>query len=376
MKKEMLKEIWKESFNDSEEYIDWYFKNIYSEKNLVTMEENGKIIGGVHKFEYKFHIGKRENFGKYLVGMGVFPEHRGTGIMENLLKRVFEKCKKNGEEIITLTPVNERIYFKYGFEYISVLEKYTFDFSELVGERILSIERITKDNFSDEIILEMINIYLTNMKGKKIYVNRSYENFKQMVKEIFFEKGILYLIYNGEVLEGYILLKKGQEEIYVKEMIYNNINSLKTIFYILEGYKNYFKKLEIIMPKNSELDEIFIEKKRIKKEIVNELQGRILLAKKFLEDTIEKIDKIIYIKVKDDILHENNNIYEIKNGEVNISTKKEWDMEIGIGALIALGSGNKRVKNLEKAGKCKIKKGKKEELELLFKEGDTYFNEY
>lgn len=376
MRKEKLKEIWRECFSDSEEYTNWYFENIYKEEDSMVIERNGEIQGGLHNFRYNFQIGSSEGSVDYLVGIGVLPEYRGMGVMDNLLRRVFEENKKNGKKIVTLTPVNERIYKKYGFEYITELEKYSFYFSESIGEKVYDIKRVTEANLTDNIILDILNVYLENMRDKKIYVKRSKEGIKKILEELFFEDGLIYTVSKENRVMGYFFLMKESGKLLVKEMMYSDLNSLKTIFYILEGYKNYYENLEIIMPKNSGLDEVFIEKKKIKKEIVKKLQGRIILVKEFLESVVEKIDKVIYVNVIDNILEENNKIYKIKNGYVEISKENIWDIKIGVDALITIGSGLKKISHLEKIGKCEINSKKRYEIEQLFKENDNYFNEY
>ncbi|MGL5918570.1 MAG: hypothetical protein ACRCYM_04925, partial [Cetobacterium sp.] len=57
--KEELRKLWKDLFFDEDSYINWYFDNVYSEKNTEIDTENSKLKGMI--FQNKYHLAVDDN---------------------------------------------------------------------------------------------------------------------------------------------------------------------------------------------------------------------------------------------------------------------------------------------------------------------------
>ncbi|WP_418966229.1 GNAT family N-acetyltransferase, partial [Cetobacterium sp.] len=96
MIKNKLKDLWKDLFNDEAEYIDWYFNNIYKEDTTKLYTNNDEIYGMLFENKYHLSVGDERFLGRYLVGVGVTPEHRGEGIMKKLLLESLNEAYRYG----------------------------------------------------------------------------------------------------------------------------------------------------------------------------------------------------------------------------------------------------------------------------------------
>ncbi|MGL4987948.1 MAG: GNAT family N-acetyltransferase, partial [Cetobacterium sp.] len=194
--KEELRKLWKDLFFDEDSYINWYFDNVYSEKNTEIDTENSKLKGMI--FQNKYHLAVDDNqfMSRYLVGIGVTPEKRGEGVMRNLLLKVLREAYDYGEELIYLTPIDKKIYERFGFTYVSALSKYDFSFLVLENfKKKCRIEKIDTEIYSDELFLKPQEFYKLYSKNFYLRVARYKEDYKKILSELFCEDGIVYVSY-------------------------------------------------------------------------------------------------------------------------------------------------------------------------------------
>ena len=160
MIKNQLKVLWKDLFNDESDYINWYFDNVYNEENTKMFLKNNKVYGML--FENSYHISVDEDrfMGRYLVGVGVTPEKRGEGVMKELLLKSLKEAYDFGEEFIYLTPIDKKIYERFGFAYVSTLSKYELEFPVLCDfKKEFKIEKIQDESYDQNILIKLKEFY-------------------------------------------------------------------------------------------------------------------------------------------------------------------------------------------------------------------------
>lgn len=79
--KKVVKELWSYSFQDSQSYMDYYFSNRYEASNNIILEDNETIVASLLINPYTLILNGEEKKVRYIVGVSVFPEHRGKGIL-------------------------------------------------------------------------------------------------------------------------------------------------------------------------------------------------------------------------------------------------------------------------------------------------------
>lgn len=376
--KNQLKMLWKDLFNDDLEYIDWYFDNVYIEENTKIFLENNRVYGMLFENRYHLAIADEKFMGRYLVGVGVSSERRGEGIMKELLLESLSEAYRYGEEFIYLVPIDKKIYERFGFSYISMLSKYKLDFSALSDlKKEFRIERIQNENYEQTLLIKLKEFYKEVSKEYYIKVAREKEDYRKILSEVFAENGSVYISYDilGKI-NGYMSLIK-PENIYVKELLFKDKSSLEGMLSILYGYKDYYKKIEIILPENTYLEDYLNSERTVEKNIENKVQARIVCVEKALKRISKELKEgeELKIYIQDRYIEKNTGIFKINKYEVK-KIEGEFDLSLSIKDLTSLVYGFRDYKSLKKIESFYIKNKDIEQiLSRIFMRRINYFNQ-
>ncbi|MGL5569321.1 MAG: GNAT family N-acetyltransferase [Cetobacterium sp.] len=378
MIKNQLKVLWKDLFNDELDYINWYFDNVYNEENTKIFLKNNKVYGMLFENSYHISIGEDRFMGRYLVGVGVTPEKRGEGVMKELLLKSLKEAYDFGEEFIYLTPIDKKIYERFGFAYISTLSKYELEFPVLCDfKKEFKIEKIQDESYDQNILIKLKEFYREVSQEYYIKVAREKENYKKILSEIFCEDGLIYISYDiAGKINGYMSLVKS-ESIYVKEILFKDKDTLEGLLSILYGYKDYYKKIEIILPENIYLEDYLDSENLVKKTLKNKVQVRILHVEKVLKRLSKSLkeNEEIKIYVQDRYIESNTGVFKINKNEVK-KIEGEFDLSLHINDLATLAYGFRDYKSLKKIESFYIKNKDKEQiLSNIFMRRVNYFNQ-
>lgn len=378
MVKNKLKMLWKDLFNDESDYINWYFDNIYKEEDTKMFLENKEIYGMLFENRYHLSVDNQRFMGRYLVGIGVAPEKRGEGVMKELLLKSLKEAYDFGEEFIYLTPIDKKIYERFGFAYISSLSKYELNFSVLCDfKKEYKIEKIQDENYNQNILIKLSEFYRGVSEEYYVKVAREKEDYKKILSEVFCEDGIVYISYDitGKI-NGYMSLTKS-ENIYVKELLFKDKDSLEGLLSILYGYKDYYKKIEIILPENTYLEDYLDSENLVKKTLKNKVQVRVLHVEKVLKRLSKNLkeNEEIKIYVQDRYIESNTGVFKISKNEIE-KLNGEFDLSLDINDLATLAYGFRDYESLKKIESFYIKNKDKEEiLSRIFIRRINYFNQ-
>jgi predicted acetyltransferase len=106
-----LKALWKQCFpQDDDEYITFYFDEIYKNDESLIYLENEKPIAFLQMVPYRN--------GGYLSGVMTHPEKRNRGISSQIIRKSFDEMGKKGYDYTFLIPQEEglvRFYEKFGY---------------------------------------------------------------------------------------------------------------------------------------------------------------------------------------------------------------------------------------------------------------------
>lgn len=125
-KKDLLK-IYRESFSDSEEYVENFFKRYYSPRRTVCVFADGGIVSAL----YLMHL-NAEFYGKQIpapliVGAATAKLQRGKGYFKRLIAKTVKKFSDAEEPFLLLYPSDEKIretYERMGFCNVSFVSEF------------------------------------------------------------------------------------------------------------------------------------------------------------------------------------------------------------------------------------------------------------
>ena len=111
--KEKVKELWRICFDDSEEFIDLYFRLRYTNKDNITIQSGDEIISALQMFPYAMtYCGSQINT-SYISGACTHPDYRGKGVMRELLSQAFTQMTRKGIALSTLIPAEPWLFDYY-----------------------------------------------------------------------------------------------------------------------------------------------------------------------------------------------------------------------------------------------------------------------
>ena len=381
--KEIAIKFWKDSFKDSEEQIKFYFDNIYNEKNYLVLEDNSKIVSSLHENDYIFNFNNESVKSKYIVGVSSDITMRNKGYMSKLLISMLENSKKKSMPFVFLTPINPKIYRKFGFEYFSNIEYYNFSIEELANFKLpdndYSYIEINEEN-KKLYLKDLIKVYNSNMEDKFCYLERDNFYFDKILKEAISDEMKIFILYKNKVASAYIIFGLYEENIEIRECMALDGISYKEILALIYGYRDYYKNVSLASPNNSSLEFLFENQLSIEKIVKPFMMMRILDPLAIFKN-LKLENHNIYIYIEDKILKENTGLYYFLNKKFTFYAlpveKSIYHLRIDIADLVFLITGYFSIDDLVKMGKIDISnKETLRKLKRIFSKKNSYFYEF
>lgn len=328
-----VKEIWSYCFGDTEKFMDYYFSKRYFKEHNVVVEQDGNIISSLQLGQYKINLNSKNYDTSYVVGVSTLPEARGKGFMKSMMNFTLEELYKRGEKVSILMPIDYRIYRRYGYEHCYDQIQYNIDVDDLRSFRIKgNFHKSNKDHM--EALIDMADIFQNGLNG---YTIRDNKYFKNLFEEIQSEDGNFY-IYENDGYKGYLIYSFNGNTMFVRELFYKDIDSLKSMMGFIYNHNTQCKKVSISAPIDDKLKLILDNPKDVDLKLIPFMMGRVINVIKYFEsiDTNKDYEGSLNIKIVDDQIKENNHVFKmnIKDGSATVKTTEEKeDLELSINAL-------------------------------------------
>ena len=162
----VVRQMWKKCFDDSDEFLDIYFKYKYKNENTLIYFYEGKAVASLQMLPYTIRFYKELIPFSYFAGLCTLPEYRKKGFMAQLIYKAHEILVERKIPLAILIPAEDWLYGfyeKYGYEQVfeqddeeiplkDILDKYPNideaynEFDSLFRYRDFCIQK-TKDDF-------------------------------------------------------------------------------------------------------------------------------------------------------------------------------------------------------------------------------------
>ena len=163
------------------------------------------------------------------------------------------------------------------------------------------------------------------------------------MKEIESEDGYIYI---DEENKSYIAYYMQGDTFFVRELIYNNISSLKSILAYIYNHNTQCKNTVINAPVDDKIKLIIANLKTCEIKLIPFMAGRVINFEKYIESiNLDNINtyhiegESIKIKIIDKYIPQNDNVFEIyiKDNKVKIEkTQESYDIELDINSITQL----------------------------------------
>ena len=172
--KQAVRDMWKEVFGDSDDFMDIYFQYKYRNENTLIYIEDNKPVASLQILIYNFTFYGKEIPVAYHSGLCTLPEYRGRGYMKELIVRSYAVATERNIPLMILVPQDEGLmnyYDKFGFSQ-------TFDSRPEMLPSLLKIMEQSKGNM--HVAYELFD---SNYRHKDMTVQKTYEDFEAIVEE-------------------------------------------------------------------------------------------------------------------------------------------------------------------------------------------------
>lgn len=384
--KTQVKNLWKYCFDDTDEYMDYYFTKRYEFENNYIIKDADEVISSLMANKYSLKINDVIKSVSYIVGVSSSPVHRGGGYASILINRTLYDLYEKGEDITMLMPIDSYIYTRYGFANIyNMLEL------DIAIDRI----KVSKTNlkaayYEDDKMEDIIEIYNRCMSNIASYFVRDASYFQNMIDEVKLEGGNIVICYENDKPISYMIFypkHEGGETGFVREMFSLKKSGYDKLMEIVKSHFTQIKRVSIHSYEKSNIFHYFNADNKITYKIKPFMMSRVLNAKKIFQEQInENLRYVSFeggnlkIKLIDDIIHENNRIFEIRSNKDNgfildiSDSTEDFEMSIYDFSRLVFGYINWEYFIFEK--NIELSDSKKFLLNLLFPKKNSYFNDY
>lgn len=223
-KEEQVRKLWKENFNDSETFIQFYFTHKYSDENSLVYEENGEALSAFLMLPYPMTWQGIQLTSSYISGACTIKKARNRGLMTLLLTEAFREMNQRGIALSTLIPAEDWLFGYYGnLGYVSVFD-YSFE-EHIPGTHPADpavIVRSTPEyvpSFADE----LFPYFEQKMQNRSCCIQHPQEDYAAIIEENYIGGGRLLATYTSGEISGWALACPGNNnQVLLKESLYQS----------------------------------------------------------------------------------------------------------------------------------------------------------
>lgn len=371
-----IKNIWNYCFNDGESFVEYYFKDKYKRHNTIVVEDEGEVVSSLQLNQYKINLNNKIYNTSYVVGVSTLPQVRGRGYMKNIMKFMLKELYRKNQLVSILMPIDYRLYRKYGYEHCYDQIEYNINIEDLSSYKING--KLYKSNRYN--INELVDISKDFLKDVNGNVERDDKFYQSLLEEIKSENGHIY-IHENDGSEGYIIYFLDGETMFVREIYYKNMDSLKSMLKFIYNHNTQCKKVKISAPINDKIKFVLDNPRTCDIKIKPFMMGRIINLKAYLESLTIKsnIEGSLNILVKDNYIENNNGVFkiQIKNNRLFVEKVNEkHTVSFNINTLTQLAFSYIDMDEAILLNDLKISKRDISLLNYIFKKRNNYINEY
>lgn len=112
-RKAQTRQLWRTCFDDSEDFLDIYFEEKYTDERNLTLQPNGAVAAALQLLPYRMTFYGRGLHAGYISGLAVQPEERDKGLAAKLLRQAHQELYKQGGVFSFLIPSSDELRHFY-----------------------------------------------------------------------------------------------------------------------------------------------------------------------------------------------------------------------------------------------------------------------
>lgn len=196
--KDETKHLWHMCFpEDSESFIEYYYKEKTKDNEILVKKDNGLLISMVQYNPYAVKLRGRLWKLDYLVGVATEESRRREGHFRDVFVKMLHDEEAAGKPITYLVPANPAVYAPMGFTFIGNVASY-----ELTEEAKKTLTRTVCQDTPED--CGRAAVYMEQWLGARyeMYTRRDAAYVSRLIKELASENGTLEFLEQDGRLVG------------------------------------------------------------------------------------------------------------------------------------------------------------------------------
>lgn len=251
MVKEQIKSLWQLCFDDSEEFVDMYFRLRYNNEVNVAIESSNEVIAALQTLPYPMTFCGSEVQTSYISGACTHPDYRGNGVMKELLLQAFAKMLRNEVFFSTLIPAEAWLfdyYARMGYAPVFHYSRKTITVPDFIPSKNIAINSTTD---YQEDIYKFLN---AKMAARPFCIQHTEDDFKVILSDLAISDGNLFFAIEGSNVTGVAVsyIKEGVLEI--SELLAESKEAENSLLHYISQTTG-FSRLTLYLPPNRDLQQ-------------------------------------------------------------------------------------------------------------------------
>ncbi len=168
-----IRHMWKICFDDSDEFIQLYFREKYKKENTLVYFEGRKAVASLQMLPYNFTFYGSEIPVSYICGACTLPDYRNRGHMEELILAAFKIMHTRNIPLSILIPAEEWLYGYY--------KRYGYETVFKGDNKIIPLKKIVEQ--SEGNLSTAYSVFDKSFRHKDFCVQKTKQDFITIVKD-------------------------------------------------------------------------------------------------------------------------------------------------------------------------------------------------
>ncbi|WP_303028232.1 GNAT family N-acetyltransferase [Bacteroides acidifaciens] len=305
--KEQVKALWKLCFEDSEEFVEMYFKLCYKNEVNVAIQSGDEVISALQMLPYPMTFCGETVQTSYISGACTHPDFRSKGVMRELLSQSFARMLRNGVQFSTLIPADPWLFDYYkrmGYATVFQYSVKEMTLPEFIPSKEIAVNAVSEPQ--DE-VYSYLNKKLSE---RPCCIQHSAEDFQIVMADLPISRGNLFVARQANEIRGVAIIYKGENSIIINELPAEDKDTEYSLLFAIKQYTGCNHIIQLLPP-DKELPQHSLGMARI----INAKEVLQIYASAFPEDDMQ-------LEVSDTQLSVNNGYYYLSDGKCRYSTER------------------------------------------------------
>lgn len=147
--KDGIKKLWKTVFDDSDNFINWFFENRYQKAYATCLIFDGKVASCMQSNPFNLRIRERVIESAMLAGVSTYEDYRGKGFMGYVFKEHMKQLRDAGVVLVPHTPANTPTFFSKGHFPVSENKKVTIPANSGTNKGVIELLSSLRHEYGD-----------------------------------------------------------------------------------------------------------------------------------------------------------------------------------------------------------------------------------